>query len=387
MNSWAVIPVLATLTAWSVGWAVLKWAPGQPVSRRLAALLFVEGLAVITTEYAPPLLLTDSEGVALLISLGHAAADLLVLVLYLPFLGVALGVPLVRPFRSSYARAASLVIGLVGVGAIAAFPSAFVGEAIPTAPGEPAKWLFSWGTAWQVVALGLVSVYTLALLASLSALRRAQSDVARRRARMFLWAFGIRDFVWGGIYLIAMLAVNSLTPTRLAVLGQAYAGSLLIYSVLVGYGILTVQLLDIDLKVRWTIKQGTVAAAFVAAFFLVSEGSELFLSNALGNLLGLVASALLIFALAPLQRAAERVAERAMPGVKDTPEYASYRKLQVYAAALESAYQEGGVSDRERAMLRSVAASLDLHPDDAEQLERDIRDKGLVGARFQARTT
>jgi hypothetical protein len=374
VSSWAIIPVLAVLTAWAVGLAVLRWAPGQPVSRRLGALLFVEGLAVVTTELAPPLLMTGSERVAVFISLVHAAADLLVPVLYLPFLGTALGVPLVRPFRSRRAGVAFTVVGLVGLAAIAAFPSAFVAEAIPVPPGEPARWLFSWGPAWQVLALGLVSAYTLGLVASVSALRRAQSDVARRQALIFLWAFGLRDLVWGGIYLIAMFAVNSLTPTRLAMLGQAYAGSLLVYAILVGYGILTVRLLDIDLKVRWTIKQGTVAAAFVAAFFFVSEGSALFLSNALGNLLGLLASALLIFALAPLQSVAERVATRAMPGVVDTPEYASYRKLQVYAAALESAYQEGGVTARERAMLERVAASLGLHPDDAEQLESDIRE-------------
>ncbi|MDX1396198.1 MAG: hypothetical protein R3195_17595, partial [Gemmatimonadota bacterium] len=166
---------------------------------------------------------------------------------------------------------------------------------------------------------------------------------------------------------------NIITPTGLAWLGQFYAGSLLVYSVLVGYGILTVQLLDIDLKLRWTIKQGTIAAAFLAVFFFVSEGSALFFSNALGNALGLTAAALLIFLMAPLQRAAERVAARAMPGVKDTPEYASYRKLQVYAAALESAYQEGGVTARERAMLERVAESLGLHPADAERLEHDVR--------------
>jgi hypothetical protein len=49
----------------------------------------------------------------------------------------------------------------------------------------------------------------------------------------------------------------------------------------------------------------------------------------------------------------------------------------VYAAALESAYQEEGVSDRERAMLVSVAESLGLHPDDAEKLERDVTERML----------
>jgi len=372
VSSWAIIPVLATLTAWSVGIAVSRWAPGQRVSRRLAALLFVEGVAVITIDVAPPLLLTNGERLATLISVVHASADLLVLALYLPFLGVALEVPVVRPFRSRRAGMGFAALGVLGLGAIALHPTAFVGEAIPAGGGEPVAWLFGWAPAWQVLALGLVSMYTLGIMASLTALRRAQSDVARRRARVFVLAFGLRDLIWGSIYLIAIVAGDSLTPTRLAIMSQAYAGSLLVYSVLVGYGILTVQLLDIDLKVRWTIKQGTVAAAFLAVFFLVSEGSTVFLSNALGNVMGLLASALLIFVLAPLQRAAERVADRAMPGVRDTPEYESYRKLQVYEAALESAYQEGGVSQRERSMLASIATSLGIHADDAERLERDV---------------
>lgn len=383
LNPWAVVPFLSTVVAWSVAVAVLRWAPGQRVSRRLAVLLLVEGTAVLTIELGLPLLLVDSERVAILISLGHAAADLLVLVLYLPFLGAALDVPLVRAFRS---RAAGITFGVLGVGgllAIAAVPSAFVTEAIRLPPGEPVVWLFEWGPPWQVLALGLVTMYSLGVGAAVSALRAARSELALRRARVFLLAFGTRDVIWGGIYLIAVFAVNSITPQRFAWLSQAYAGSLLVYSVLIGYGILTVQLLDIDLKVRWTIKQGTVAAAFVAVFFLVSEGSTVFLSNSLGNVLGLLASSLLVFAMAPLQRAAERVADAAMPGVRDTPEYASYRKLQVYAAALDSAYQEGGVSDRERTMLNSIASSLGLHPADAERLERDIRQRHEERPAFQ----
>ena len=297
------------------------------------------------------------------------------LALYLPFLGAALDVPPVRVFHRRAAGWAFAALGIAGLGAIAAFPSAFVAAAFPVPPGEPVRWLFEWGPVWQVLALGLVAMYSLGIVASVVALRRARTELARRRARVFLWAFGMRDLIWGGIYLVAMVWGNVITPTGLAWMGQFYGGSLLVYSVLVGYGILTVQLLDIDLKVRWTIKQGTIAAAFLAVFFLVSEGSALFLSQALGNALGLVAAALLIFLMAPLQRAAERVAERAMPGVRDTPEYASYRKLQVYAAALESAYQEGGVTDRERAMLERVAESLGLHPSDAARLETDIRDR------------
>ncbi|MDX1396523.1 MAG: hypothetical protein R3195_19235, partial [Gemmatimonadota bacterium] len=256
MNAWAVVPVLSTLVAWGVAVSVLKWAPGQRVSRRLAVLLFVEGTAVFTTEFAL-LFLVESETVATRISLVHAGADLLVLCLYLPFLGAALDVPPVRAFRSRAAAIALAVLGLVGLGAIVAFPSAFVAGSFPMPPEEPVRWMFEWGDAWQVLAVGLVAMYTLGLTASVVALRRAHTDLARRRARVFLWAFGTRDLVWGGIYLIAMVWGNIIMPTGLAWLGQFYAGSLLVYSVLVGYGILTVQLLDIDLKLRWTIKQGT----------------------------------------------------------------------------------------------------------------------------------
>ena len=40
---------------------------------------------------------------------------------------------------------------------------------------------------------------------------------------------------------------------------------------LIAYGILRAHLFDIDLRIRWTIKQSTVAAVFVAVFYLVAE--------------------------------------------------------------------------------------------------------------------
>ena len=81
-----------------------------------------------------------------------------------------------------------------------------------------------------------------------------------------------------------------------------YAAGTLVSVPVIAYGILRTQLFDIDLRVRWTIKQSTVAAVFVAVFYLVSEGVDRFLSSELGNLFGLFASALVVFFLAPLQR-------------------------------------------------------------------------------------
>ena len=117
-----------------------------------------------------------------------------------------------------------------------------------------------------------------------------------------------------------------------------YAFGTLFAVPLIAYGILRTQLFDIDLHIRWTIKQSTIAAMFVACVYLISEGADRFLSSELGNIAGLLASALVVFFLAPLQRFAERVASVAMPNTENTPECAAYRKLQVYEAAVAIAH-------------------------------------------------
>jgi len=92
----------------------------------------------------------------------------------------------------------------------------------------------------------------------------------------------------------------------------------------------------------------------------------------------LLASALLMFFLTPLQRFAERVATVAMPytqntqNTQNTPEYAAYRKMQVYEAALDDALP-GGISEKERSLLNHLRDSLEIAPADAEALERDLQ--------------
>jgi len=141
---------------------------------------------------------------------------------------------------------------------------------------------------------------------------------------------------------------------------------------LIAYGILRTQLFDIDLRIRWTIKQSTLAGVIVAIIYVVSEGADRLLSSELGNVAGLLAAAVVMFFLAPLQRFAEGVASAAMPNTRNTPEYTAFRKLQVYEAALAEALP-GGVSDKERAMLDRLRETLGVSAIDAETLEADLR--------------
>jgi hypothetical protein len=103
----------------------------------------------------------------------------------------------------------------------------------------------------------------------------------------------------------------------------------------------------------------------------VTEGADRLFEAEFGSWVGLLASATLLFFLSPLQRFAERFAGAVMPNTSDTPEYAVYRKMQVYEAALADALP-GGISDKERALLTHLRDSLGIKVADADALERHL---------------
>jgi hypothetical protein len=85
-----------------------------------------------------------------------------------------------------------------------------------------------------------------------------------------------------------------------------------------------------------------------------------------------LASALVVFFLTPLQRFAEGVASAAMPNTENTPEYATYRKMQVYESSFADALL-GGISDKERALLETLRETLGISSADASMLEKDLQ--------------
>ena len=68
-----------------------------------------------------------------------------------------------------------------------------------------------------------------------------------------------------------------------------------------------------------------------------------------------------------------RDASVAMPNTHDTPEYAASRKLQVYEAAIAEAQQDGGISQKERALLVLLRDSLGLSESDADAIEGELQ--------------
>jgi hypothetical protein len=229
---------------------------------------------------------------------------------------------------------------------------------------------------WLYATLSIL--FTYAMVASIHAWLVAKPGIARDRARSFAIAFSFRDICWGFVYGVAIFNVlgsDYLTANRWVWVDLIYRMGTLVYVPIVAYGILRTQLFDIDLRIRWTIKQSTVAGIFIAVMFVISEGASEFLSDELGKVSGLLAAGVLMFFLAPLQRFADRVASTTMPNTQNTPEYEAFRKMQVYEAAVTEALQQGGISQKERTLLGHLSDSLGISPGDAEVIELELESR------------
>lgn len=137
---------------------------------------------------------------------------------------------------------------------------------------------------------------------------------------------------------------------------------------IIAYAILRGHLPGIEAKARWSLSRGTIAAFFVAVFFVASELAQQFFGARTGSAyVGIVASGLLVFAIAPLQRAADRIASAALPSGRR----AQAEHEEVYRSAVRLAARERALTrDEERDLVR-LAESLGIGATRA----MDIRDE------------
>ncbi|MEE4163830.1 MAG: hypothetical protein V2I25_15110 [Woeseiaceae bacterium] len=364
---WGLSGLIAWLAAWLAAGFILRTAPDPSIRRRFSLLLFIEGVMIVTSSSGPALWIASAEGVRL-VSLAHFANDWLLLAVYLPAVSVAVDSRLFRPFRNG---PGVWMLGIIGIGGAAftlARPDLFVADVSMAPPNFGPVLLPTPGRAWPIVAVLLALSYTYGFIATLLSWLRARSPVAKRRTGALALAFGTRDLFWGAVFLGFGLFPENLPIIGLPLL-QLASFALLFYVLVTAYGIASAHLFDIDIRIKWTLERGTIAAVFVAVFFVVSEGAATILSDRLGSVLGLLATGALVFFLAPLHRASERLSGVAMPNVTDTPEYRAFRKEQIYSEALAEALKDGDVTPVERAILTRLRISLELDEDVATRLE------------------
>lgn len=365
MTDWLGIP--AGFLAWGFALYVFIVAPATRGAHFLIAMLFVDGLAVITSGnnylYVNPIL--EAIGLPPITGLLHQVSDWALVAVYLPFLGMTLNTPLVAPLKRPLV-ARTILLGGLGMAILLFF--------LPEETRRKFDVPF-----YAVICLVLAWGFAAALHTWFIATREAE----RARARAFTVAFGVRDVFWSitfgywTAYFYGWIGTGDIYNPRSDDIFYHFIGPLLyqlaitIYVPLVAYGVLRVQLFDIDLRIKRTLKRGTVAAAFVATFFVVSELAGNYLSSRFGTVLGILGTGLLVFFLDPIQRAAERLSNAAMPNTVDTPEYESFRKLQVYDSAVRAALEDGHIGKRQRRVLDSMIASMGIDQNLARRMEED----------------
>lgn len=145
---------------------------------------------------------------------------------------------------------------------------------------------------------------------------------------------------------------------------------------LVAYAIARHQLFGIDRRLKWTVRRGTLAGIFHAIFVVAVQLTEAFAQNVVGQyswVLGAIAAAGGVFLLSPLKRFADRVADTALPDVKETPAYESFRRLQMYQSALAAVWEDGSLRAVERRRLDRLREKLGISAPDARALEDDFQ--------------
>ena len=180
---------------------------------------------------------------------------------------------------------------------------------------------------------------------------------------------GAHSTCYGSLSVLYFYDQSSLRAQIYPFLQVPYAFGTLLEVPLIAYAILSTRLFDIDLRVKWTVRQSTLAAIVIAIVYFTTEAADRLLSQELGAWPGLVAAALIVYLLVPLQRFSERVANHVMSKTVSTPAYLAYRKMQIYEDALSEALGGEGISDKERAILTRLRQSLEVSADDARMME------------------
>jgi len=364
--NWYGVPgLVAGVLAFALAALVYFAAPRRTANRRLALLLCAEAVYVAMFGVAlfanTPSLAYAAKGLQVAGALAQPA-------LYLLFLAT-LDAPFVRFLRGKLATAVVVASALVLEGVWFLQPRLFIAG---LRPADFAAWDIVYGPLLTPFLQFLLATSVLGLAVAISAYRRASSDVARRKTKAYLYAFGTRDVGYAFV-IFGFTSSFSAPGTSGRVFGILFITSAIAIAMpLLAYGILRTHLFDIDVKIKWGVKRGTLAGVFLAVFFVVGQLAQNYLSAELGLLAGGVAAGLLLFALTPLQRFAERVADKAMPNVRSAADLGTDERLDLYREQLRAAWSDGVLTADEQRLLRVTRDKLRITAEDALRVEREV---------------
>lgn len=370
-NPWALPALAATVVTAALAGFVYWARPDRTQNQRLSLQLVVEAFVMFSLQ-GGTWVVADASFVYAMAGAGIVFVWIK-LWTYYNFLAT-LPTPLARPLERPGVRWGLLAVVLGMAFTWFLDPSFYVRGVRPTPFAEQAQLP---GTGWTFVFLTWAFVWLVSLVFAISAYRRAPTENLRRQARGYLLAFGVRD-VGFALLAVILVAVPRQHPAWL-VLFVSVAGLWIVYPLLVGYAILRTQMFGIELTVKWTLEKSTVAAIFGIVFVAVAEGVERLLGLQ-GTLYGLLAAVSVSLFIRRVEIGAERVADRLMPDVQDTPAYREQRRAEIYRAQLEQLMADEQITTKERKALLQLQEDLGLDGDEATRLEREVLEAMAVEA-------
>jgi hypothetical protein len=367
---WAVVGVLVTLFVWPLAFLIYTTNPRRLQNRTLSLYLILTstgfgigaGWLFAAADASTAIGLQAVANVGLFCSWP----------IYLVFLST------LPTRRVSFLRHRPVRAGLLATSAILAAIVVLNYDRISAAPVStpyaPFEIPFQ-PLAIHVLEAQVLVTASLGILAALATFAEASPGTAtRRQARWYAATF----VVWDTLQLIAFSLVEAasrgfgdVVAFYTIAAGVMAPAATLLFALMLSYSILKAQLFDIDLRIKWGVHRGTIAAIFLGVFLVGFAVAEQYFQK-YGVIVGGLSAGLLLIAARPVERAARRMTDAAMPNVKDTTEYRTVRKRDVYSAALTEALADGELSPKDRSVLAALQDHLGISALEANHLEQRV---------------
>src|SRR5581483_7495930 len=242
--------------------------------------------------------------------------------------------------------------------------------------GQRARLLDGWNAVDDGLSLAALGVCALLTVVFLQRARHGDFPHARARVRNYLLVIAAVTstiLLWAGVYAASRLQAShpafgaSLTLVRL--FGALWT---LFLPVLAAYAIVRYRFLGADRLARLGTQRGVIAFVLLAVFFVVAQLTQNYLNVRMNWAAGGVAAGLLLFAMSPIQKLAERMAAGAVPQAKDPSQYSASERRRFYEEQLKLAWKDGALTVKEKRMLDRLREQLGLAAEDAARLERQV---------------
>lgn len=164
------------------------------------------------------------------------------------------------------------------------------------------------------------------------------------------------------VWILAGIFTASLAPTAFQAFGFSGIARIMSFIALT-YAVFRLDVLEGSLRIS-TIRTGTMATVGLAVMFITAQVAQNFLSDRFGLVLGGIVAGVAVFAVFPLQRAAERAMERHHNAAAAPAEH--------YRRQVELAWRDGHLAANERLLLSSTREFLGITPDVALRIDDEV---------------